>query len=69
MNESEDAFGRALLDWVEGRGGSHVVIDNSPLSGGNPATRLPVVDKAQRGRALSSGRVRQERSLRQREHR
>jgi SAM-dependent methyltransferase len=39
LKDTEDAFGRALLDWVEGRGGSQVVIERddgfvAPSSGG-----------------------------------
>jgi SAM-dependent methyltransferase len=39
VKEQEDAFGRALLDWVEGRGGTQVVIERddgfiAPSSGG-----------------------------------
>jgi SAM-dependent methyltransferase len=41
VNEREDAFGRALLDWVEGRGGEVVVIERddgfiAPSGAGTP---------------------------------
>jgi SAM-dependent methyltransferase len=44
VKESEDAFGRALLDWVEGRGGDQVVIERddgfvAPSGGGEPYSR------------------------------
>jgi SAM-dependent methyltransferase len=64
VKESEDAFGRALLDWVEGRGGSHVVIERDDgfvaTSGGGEAYGAPFTRwgrEERQGMRLVRGRV------------